>query len=121
MKRLLLKLWQLPQNLLGWIVYNCYKGYNICTKETCGEYVKCKLSTKMKGGITIGEYIIVSHQDILKHELGHVKQSRMLGPLYLLVIGLPSLLHAAFHNCKDYYHFYTEKWAEKLKKFKLKW
>lgn len=42
----------------------------------------------------------------------------MLGPLYLIVIGIPSLLHAAVHDSlcrnKDYKHFYTEKWADKL-------
>lgn len=114
MKRLLSWIWQLPQEILGVIVYNYYKGYDICTKETCGKGVKCKLSTKMKGGITLGDYIVISNTSQLKHELGHVKQSRMLGPLYLFVVGIPSILHAAFHNCKDYYHFYTEKWANKL-------
>lgn len=54
----------------------------------------------------------------IQHESGHVKQSKILGPLYLLVIGLPSIVHAAMHRtvCKNpnYYHFYTEKWANKL-------
>ena len=48
--------------------------------------------------------------------MNHVKQSKILGPLYLLVIGIPSILHAwlndyihccANHN-EGYYHFYTE-------------
>jgi hypothetical protein len=44
----------------------------------------------------------------------------MLGPLYLLVIGLPSLLWAWLgDNYREkhgvsYYDFYTEKWANKL-------
>ena len=68
-------------------------------------------------------YIFVSqdYKDltyVIKHESGHVKQSKILGPLYLLVIGLPSIIHAALHHyvCKnpDYYHFYTERWANKL-------
>jgi len=118
MKQVLLWIWQLPQNLLGLAVYHYYKGYEVCTKETCGEGIKCKLSTKMKGGITLGNYIVINHMNSLQHELGHTKQSKMLGPLYLLVIGLPSALHCAFHKCKDYYHFYTEKWANKLMKIK---
>ena len=115
MKKLLNKIknaalytWQLPQNLLGLALYHCYKGYEVCTKETCGERIKCKLSSNMRSGITLGNF---KH---LRHELGHTRQSKILGPLYLLVIGLPSLIHAGLHSkvCKDknYYHFYTEHW-----------
>lgn len=121
MKKLLNKIknaalytWQLPQNLLGLALYYCYKGYEVCTKETCGECIKCKLSSNMRSGITLGNYIIVNNIKHLRHELGHTRQSKILGPLYLLVIGLPSLIHAGLHAkvCKDknYYHFYTEHW-----------
>lgn len=114
MKQALLYVWQLPQNLLGLAVYHYYKGYEVCTKETCGEGIKCKISSNMHGGITLGNYIVVNNIKSLQHELGHTKQSKILGPLYLVVIGLPSILHCAFRKCKDYYHFYTEKWANKL-------
>jgi hypothetical protein len=68
------------------------------------------------GGISLGKYIILSHDDIdsIKHEYGHSVQSRYLGWLYLLVIGLPSLLWAMFYKGDDYYKFYTEKNADKL-------
>ena len=105
--------WQLPQNLLGLALYHFYKGYEICTKETCGDSIKCKLSNTMRGGITLGNYIIVNNIKHLRHELGHTKQSKILGPLYLLAIGLPSIIHAWLHGkgCKNknYYHFYTER------------
>ena len=110
MKKLLNKIknaalytWQLPQNLLGLALYHCYKGYEVCTKETCGECIKCKLSSNMRSGITLGNYIIVNNIKHLRHELGHTRQSKSLGPLYLLVIGLPSLIHAGLHSkvCKD--------------------
>lgn len=114
MKKLLLWLWQASQNIVGLITYKCYKGNKVCTKEICGEGIHCKVSTKMNGGITLGNYIIINNIDLLEHELGHTKQSKMLGPLYLLVIGLPSALHCVFRKCKNYYHFYTEKWANKL-------
>lgn len=117
MKTILLWLWQAPQNIIGAVIYHLYDGKKI----ECGKNVHCKVSSEMRGGITLGDYIIVDDPRVIEHELGHVKQSRMLGPLYLIVIGLPSLLHAALHECNNYYHFYTEKWAEKLKKFKLKW
>ena len=44
----------------------------------------------------------------------------MLGPLYLIVIGLPSLIWAALHSSVrrlrtvDYFSFYTERWADRL-------
>ena len=58
----------------------------------------------------------------LKHEYGHAMQSAILGPFYLLVIGLPSSIwcnsRVVFkwrlaHNV-DYYDFPTEKWANIL-------
>lgn len=74
-----------------------------------------------EGSVTLGEYIFANKGVSVKtlmHEYGHVMQSRILGPLYLLVIGLPSIIHAAIHDkaCKndDYYHFYTERWADRL-------
>ena len=57
---------------------------------------------------------------VIKHECGNVKQSKMLGPLYLIVIGVPSILHAWLNDyigCDEesgYSHFYTEKCADKL-------
>lgn len=106
--------WQLPQNLLGLALYNYYKGYEVCTKETCRENIKCKLSNKIPGGISCGNYIVVNNVRHINHELGHTKQSKLLGPAYLFVIGLPSLIHAVLHSriCKNknYYHFYTEHW-----------
>lgn len=76
----------------------------------------------MKGGISLGRYIILSERYETKyntwyHERGHSIQSMYLGPLYLLVIGLPSILWAMWWNYGrgvSYYRFYTERWADKL-------
>lgn len=59
---------------------------------------------------------------LLVHEYGHTIQSLILGPLYLIVIGLPSLLWAGLpifaKKRRDrgisYYSLYTEKWADSL-------
>ena len=57
---------------------------------------------------------------VLKHESGHQVQSFILGPLYLLVIGLPSIVwNVCFRKYRakyqiSYYDFYTEKWANQL-------
>ena len=116
---LALWIWQLPQNLLGLLLVT------ILRPEDCYdlEGVKLCYASRMRGGISLGKYIIVRsvfrgmNDQTEKHELGHARQSRMLGPLYLIVIGLPSLLWAAWWNegrNRSYYSFYTERWADYL-------
>ncbi len=46
-----------------------------------------------------------------RHEQGHFYQNLLLGPLYLPVIAIPSIIHAAFFSSGNYEDFYTEKWA----------
>lgn len=114
--------WQLPQNICGLVYKACIKDDIIKHFDSepnhCDIYLK-----KSKDGVTLGKYIFVCNSDknllsIIKHEQGHVIQSRMLGILYLLVIGLPSIIWAALHDYiapnKSYYWFYTEAWANKL-------
>lgn len=111
-------IWQLPQCLIGLLLiklYSCskaetYKGINIYTNST------------FKGGISLGKYILmketnraINYNHIKDHEYGHTVQSRILGPVYLLVIGIPSICWAGVRKiskklkAKDYYSFYTEK------------
>lgn len=64
----------------------------------------------------------------LAHEYGHTIQSLILGPLYLLVISIPSGLWCNLpqadcyrrKNKVSYYEFYPEKWADRLGEKKLK-
>ena len=76
-------------------------------------------------GLSLGCFIFVpdhNDEDILNHEYGHTIQSLILGPFYLLVIGLPSLIWCNLPYFKrrrtikhiSYYSFYTEKWANRL-------
>lgn len=113
-KNAALYLWQLPQNIIGLILFAYYKGEDIYIDDNA----KVRVSDKMRGGITLGKYIVVRKEKDIKHEYGHTRQSILLGPLYLLVIGLPSIVHAGLDcpKCREegYYHFYTEKWANKL-------
>lgn len=57
---------------------------------------------------------------LLVHEYGHTIQSLILGPLYLIVIGIPSSLWAFLGGRKrrdqqiPYGAFFTEKWANRL-------
>ncbi|MGN0687322.1 MAG: hypothetical protein ACI4KA_04360 [Oscillospiraceae bacterium] len=87
------------------------------------------------GSVSLGMFVFLSEnksaatkQRLLMHEYGHTLQSLMLGPLYLLVIGLPSILWAglpAFERLRQakqisYYRFYTEKWADMLSAWAIK-
>jgi hypothetical protein len=78
-----------------------------------------------KGEVTLGDKIFISKcyrgeylSLVIAHESGHVKQSLYLGPLYLFIIGIPSILWAWSHKWIapkiSYCKFPTESWANKL-------
>ena len=115
-----LYLWQLPQNLLGLMFLLALRPEMRLNDSGLAIVYR---SRRMRGGISLGRYVFLSwvqagDRSTVFHELGHCRQSRMLGPLYLIVIGLPSLLWAWLGDRiapdKSYYWFYTEKWADRL-------
>ena len=116
-KQIVLWIWQLPQNLLG-LAFMLFLRPLRRVETDIDTIAAVYVSERMSGGISSSR-----DEKTIRHEgIGHPRQSRMLGPLYLLVIGLPSLLHAWLNGaigCCDrhpegYYHFYTEKWADRL-------
>lgn len=119
-------IWQLPQIIVGWIYYTYLldKGMILAVEEYNGIRVYTK---QPPGCVSLGSYIFISYRatrNAMMHEYGHVKQSLMLGPLYLIIIGIPSILWAMTHKMiapnKSYYWFYTEAWANKLAGVDLK-
>jgi hypothetical protein len=122
-------LWELPQNLLGFILFQVYSVDCDCMEVPYGD-ARILYSERMRGGISLGRFIILPRKyrnnsssyvrDTIGHEYGHTRQSAWLGWLYLVVIGLPSLLwawaHSTFRRLQevDYYSFFTEKWADEL-------
>lgn len=126
MKDFLLYVWQLPQNIFGLFLLLFYKKEKAYHKLNGRTFY---YTDEMSSGISIGNYIIMNRKDMkdsMRHEYGHSVQSRILGPLYLLIIGLPSLLwniidriivEPAFGYKKSYNLYYSipwEKWADKL-------
>ena len=116
-KDLLFYLWELPQNLVGLVLTKVLAP----GQEEAYRGARILRTRKMRGGISLGRYIIVDARRpnpfIDKHEWGHTRQSRLLGPFYLAVIGLPSLLWALWwHPGRPvpYSWFYTERWADHL-------
>jgi len=124
--------WCLPQTLLGFLLFVIYK---IILKDIyCFGYrnkTRGITSRRILGGLSLGKYIFLNRKVWLKidrsfllHEYGHTRQSLILGPLYLIIIGIPSLLWATYFTIRflifkdlkkgDYYNFYTERWADAL-------
>lgn len=120
MLRFILFIWQLPQNIVGFIVFIYCRLFGRKSQIYKGKIATLWL---FPGGLSMGDFIFV-HKDydynLIQHEYGHTFQSLYLGPLYLFIIGIPSLIWAGFfgkyRNKKhiSYYSFYPEKWADKL-------
>ena len=122
-------LWELPQCLLGFSLFQFYGVVCQCMEAPYGD-VRILYTERMRGGISLGRFIILPWKyrynsssyvrDTISHEYGHTRQSLYLGWLYLIVIGLPSLLwawaHSTFKRLRevDYYSFYTERWADDI-------
>ena len=123
-RNLILFIWQLPQHIVAII----YFGYLVMMCKDLGVDSRYKQATVipciMRGAVTLGNYVFVGlnseYKETVKHELGHTIQSKMLGPLYLIVIGIPSITYCGLRRIfpslkkKNYYNFYTEKWANNL-------
>ena len=113
-------IWQIPQHLVALIYYLWLVIMQSKLLEyKYGDYIVVTKSSN--GCVALGKYLFINENTalpVLKHESGHAMQSEILGPLYLIVIGLPSLLWAMTHKWilpgKDYYWFYTESWANGL-------
>ncbi|MDR2146070.1 MAG: hypothetical protein LBE91_06400 [Tannerella sp.] len=125
MKTFLLILWQLPQ----WIVSLLVCGYYVMTDKLVDIYtVESKygrseawiVDKESLSAVSFGRYIFAGKKLVekfgtadLKHEYGHSVQSLWLGPLYLVVIGLPSLLFTAFDG-NIARRTYPEIWADRI-------
>lgn len=121
MMEILKYFWQLPQLIAAFIYYWYLRSkdeiLDTCTCQGTIVFIK----RKSCGSVTLGPYIFLSPKatdTTVRHEWGHARQSLILGPLYLIVIGIPSIIWAATHRTiapnTDYFDFFTEKWANKL-------
>lgn len=117
MKRFVEYVWQLPQHILALLMI---KVLNAKKSETTYDFKSKRISS-----FSLGEYIFCNRRKSFnatdyKHEVGHSRQSLMLGPLYLIVIGIPSCIGNLMFRNKwirkryDYYSLPWEAWADKL-------
>ena len=118
----ILWVWQLPQNLLGFGMSLAFHHYGTVVMKDSS--LRRFYWWPLLSAISLGNYRFVnkySQISVAYHEYGHTKQSKMLGPLYLFVIGIPSIVWCIIHTYVpyiysrwSYYAFYTESWANKL-------
>ncbi len=135
--------WELPQTLLGALIFACVRAFDRNVSTQGGPLATLVTRTvRFRGGISLGMFVVTTDYRRLyravpagaqrrldAHELGHVKQSLMLGPLYLPLVGVPSISRAAllrfsrrrggafaarWGHTRWYYSGYPERWADRL-------
>ena len=119
--------WGLPQTLLGLALTLRYRR---CPHRRVGGAL-ATLHDGDWGGVSLGMFIFVPgglrperEARLLAHEYGHTFQSALLGPLYLVAVGVPSFLWANLPRNRraraekriPYESRYPENWAEALGK-----
>ena len=122
--KILLYIWQLPQHLLALVILAIlHLTGKLYTTRKGATHIYIR-QTLFDVSFSLGNYVFLTHdytKTILKHELGHCLQSIILGPLYLLIAGLPSISRNIYSRiCKKdekwYYRSFPENWADKLGK-----
>lgn len=126
--------WGLPQTLLGLIVFLLHSGDRHYLYH--GAVIT---QWRGKSSVSLGLFVFVTAEPyfldklpqyprkelsarLLVHEYGHTIQSLILGPLYLVIIGIPSTLWGFLPTANkmrrerqvSYFAFFTEKWANAL-------
>jgi len=138
---LLLIIWELPQNILGYTMSRLWKkrliilsqkelSYLYGLEEIAGfkiyvaDYYSQK-SDKVLGklsGFSLGKYICMnSAHDLttLRHEKGHSKQSKTLGWLYLPMVGIYSAVFCNLWN--KLFHKNWNKYDKQYWYYKTRW
>lgn len=116
----MLGVWELPQNLLGVALLAFTRRRIIESRREAGRLFLRTRST----GVSLGWFVFwCTDESIRRHEYGHTIQSRLLGPLYLPLVGLPSVLRALYARAyrrrtgrwwPRYFDGYPENWADRL-------
>lgn len=110
--------WELPQTLVALICRAFIKCKRI--ESAIGDKVCYTHTTELLTAWSLGEFLFFKErylkrtdwEQTLHHEYGHSIQSLILGPLYLILIALPSviwnLLSRKIAWCYD--HYYDTPW-----------
>ena len=123
--------WEAPQTVLGaatWVALRA-RGRVVRTVRERGRLVT---EIDGDGAVSLGLFVFYTRHDgpfvpvgpeNKHHELGHARQSALLGPLYLPLVGVPSTLRVGYaiahklvrgRRWGGYYDGFPERWADEL-------
>lgn len=118
---LALFVWELPQNFLGAIVF---VGAHLAKIIKKIEFEKGRIFIQTDFSVSLGVFVFWTFDSKglnKKHEYGHSIQSQILGPLYLIIVGLPSFCRVQYYDyyldardSRAYYQGFPENWADRL-------
>ena len=122
--------WEAPQTALGVALLAIEKARG---RVVAIEHEEGRLVVESTGaGVSLGHVVFWTRESNRwhelddrnrAHELGHTKQSRLFGWLYLPLVGLPSISRAGYawlyreitgRSWTKYYDGYPEDWADRL-------
>ena len=126
----LLFFWELPQNVLGALVYSAERAMG-SVQGTRRERGRLFVESK-RNAVSLGWFVFwakgenrwfLLDDSTRDHEYGHTLQSRWLGPLYLPLVGVPSVARVLYavayreisgRRWGGYFDGYPERWADAL-------
>ena len=123
--------WEAPQTALGALnlaIELTRRGVARITREEGRIFVEVRGSRALSLGYfvfwtTVDSPIVRVNPDNKRHEYGHALQSRILGPLYLPIVGVSSTMRVAYALAQyaftrkpwnGYYDGFPENWADRL-------
>jgi hypothetical protein len=100
-------------------------GLRLCGRTQETFRLSCVTHWKLSSGLSLGLFVFVGEfadECLVAHEYGHCIQSILLGPVYLPVVVVPSLIWAGLPACEryrekrdvSYYAHPIEAWANRL-------
>jgi hypothetical protein len=122
-------LWEQPQTALGALALLVRWTFGLVERI---ESSNGRLFIQSRGGISLGVFVFHDGREsrwfypnsgIREHEFGHTYQSRWLGPLYLVLVGLPSVSRGIYaiayreltgRRWRGYFDGWPEKQADRL-------
>jgi len=110
-------LWELPQTSLGAAAYLALVAAGQITAQARARG-RVFVETRMGLGVSLGHFVFHASSDSpyvpvgpenRDHEYGHAVQSRRFGPLYLPLVGVPSVMRVAY--AVAHRHLTGRRWA----------
>lgn len=114
-------IWGFPQNAAGLFLYLLQKP-----EDHGGNYQYARVTHwNGRDSMSLGMFLFIGKAGgmrIVKHEYGHSIQSLILGPFYLIIVGIPSLIWCHMPACRkqwisgkiSYFSKFPENWADRL-------